>query len=128
MAGNEVATDVEPASGRFPLAKIALGAAAVAGLLVLGRALGASIPVFAAWVDSLGFWGPAVFVLGYSAAVVAFVPASLLTLAGGAIFGIGAGVAYVFAAATLGSCAAFLVSRHLARRSIERRLEGNERF
>ena len=66
--------------------------------------------------------------LGYSAAVVAFVPASLLTLAGGAIFGIGAGVAYVFAASTLGSCAAFLVSRHLARRSIERRLEGNERF
>ena len=76
----------------------------------------------------LGFWGPLVFVLGYAIAVVAFVPASLLTLAAGAIFGLAAGTVYVLVAATLGACAAFLVSRHLARARVERRLAGNPRF
>lgn len=115
--------------GRGPaLARIALGAAALALLVLLGRAAGDNVPVFAAWVDGLGFWGPAVFIAGYSVAVVAFVPASLLTLAAGAIFGLGAGTVYVFAAATVGSCLAFLVSRYLARGWVERRVEGNPRF
>jgi uncharacterized membrane protein YdjX (TVP38/TMEM64 family) len=69
-----------------------------------------------------------VFILGYAIAVVAFVPGSVLTLAAGAIFGIGAGVVYVFIAAVLGSSAAFLVSRYLARGAIEQRLTGNARF
>jgi uncharacterized membrane protein YdjX (TVP38/TMEM64 family) len=95
---------------------------------VLGRAAGAHIQGFAQWVDGLGFWGPAVFVLGYAIAVVAFVPASLLTLGAGAIFGIAHGVIYVFVAATIGSCLAFLVSRYLARSAVERMLDGKPRF
>jgi uncharacterized membrane protein YdjX (TVP38/TMEM64 family) len=79
-------------------------------------------------VDGLGAWGPAVFIVGYAIAVVAFVPASLLTLAAGAVFGIGAGTAYVFVAATFGASLAFLVSRYLARSAVARRLEGNTRF
>jgi uncharacterized membrane protein YdjX (TVP38/TMEM64 family) len=97
-------------------------------LLVLGRAAGGYIQGFALWVDGLGFWGPAVFVFGYVIAVVAFVPASLLTLGAGAIFGIVHGVIYVFVAATVGSCLAFLVSRHLARSAVERKLEGKPKF
>jgi uncharacterized membrane protein YdjX (TVP38/TMEM64 family) len=61
-------------------------------------------------------------------AAVAFVPGSLLTLAAGAVFGLVKGVLYVFIAAVLGSAAAFLVSRHLARTLIEQRLAGNARF
>src|SRR6185369_16922747 len=38
------------------------------------------------------------------------------------------GTVYVFAAATLGASAAFLVARHLARDAVERRLAGNARF
>jgi uncharacterized membrane protein YdjX (TVP38/TMEM64 family) len=112
----------------LPLAKIALALAAVAGLVLLGRAAGSRIPAFAGWVDGLGAWGPAVYIAGYVVAVVAFAPASLLTLAGGAIFGVAAGTAYVFAAATLGSSLAFLVSRHLARGWVERRIAGDPRF
>jgi uncharacterized membrane protein YdjX (TVP38/TMEM64 family) len=97
-------------------------------LVVLGRAAGAYIQPFAQWVDGLGFWGPAAFVLGYAIAVVAFVPASLLTLGAGAIFGIAHGVIYVFVAATVGSCLAFLVSRYLARSAVERKLEGKPKF
>jgi uncharacterized membrane protein YdjX (TVP38/TMEM64 family) len=73
-------------------------------------------------------WGPAVFILGYAAAAVAFVPGSLLTLAAGAIFGIVYGVAYVFLGAMLGAAAAFLVSRYGARSWVERRLAGDSRF
>jgi uncharacterized membrane protein YdjX (TVP38/TMEM64 family) len=96
--------------------------------VLLGRAAGGYVPKFAEWVNGLGAWGPAVFIAGYAVAVVAFVPASLLTLAAGAIFGIGAGVAYVFVAAVAGSSLAFLISRYLARTAIERRLAGNEKF
>src|SRR5262249_32056372 len=80
------------------------------------------------WVRELGVWGPVVFMLGYAVAVVAFVPGSVLTLAAGAIFGLVRGTVYVLIAATLGSAAAFLVSRHLARSAVERRLARNRRF
>ncbi len=97
-------------------------------LFFVARGAGGYLPQFAEWVDGLGFWGPLVFILGYAIATVAFVPGSLLTLAAGAIFGLVQGTAYVFVAATLGSTAAFLVARYLARAPIERRLAGNARF
>jgi len=86
------------------------------------------VPQFADWVAGLGPLGPAVFMLAYALAVVAFVPGSLLTLAAGAIFGLVEGTLYVFIAAVMGSTVAFLIARHLARASIERRLEGDARF
>jgi uncharacterized membrane protein YdjX (TVP38/TMEM64 family) len=110
------------------VARVLLALAAVAALVVLGRKAGALIPAFSAWVDGLGVWGPVAFVAGYAIAAVAFVPGSLLTLAAGAIFGVGKGTALVLLAATLGASAAFLVSRYLVRGFVERRLAGNERF
>ena len=115
-------------TAKWPITRIAIGIAILVALAAFARQGGAYIPQFAAWVDSLGFWGPVVFILGYAVAVVAFVPASLLTLAAGAIFGITRGVVFVFIAATLGACAAFLISRYLARGAIEHRIAGNARF
>jgi uncharacterized membrane protein YdjX (TVP38/TMEM64 family) len=112
----------------IPFVKIAIGVIAIAVLIALARQGGAYIPRFAEWVNGLGFWGPIVFMVGYAAAVIAFMPAFILTLAAGAIFGLGRGVLYVFIAAVLGSSGAFLVSRYLARTAIERRLAGNPRF
>ena len=112
----------------FPWRNLAIAGVVLAGLLLLGRAGGDRIPEFAAWVQGLGPWGPVVFIAGYAAAVVVFVPASLLTLAAGAIFGIVEGTLYVFIAAVIGSCLAFLVGRHAARSAIERRIAGNPRF
>jgi uncharacterized membrane protein YdjX (TVP38/TMEM64 family) len=111
-----------------PVTRIAIVAVAVLALVFVGRKVGAYLPAFAAWVDGLGVWGPIVFIVGYAIAAVAFVPGSLLTLAAGAIFGLWRGALYVFIAATLGASAAFLVSRHLARHAVERRLAGNQRF
>jgi uncharacterized membrane protein YdjX (TVP38/TMEM64 family) len=120
-------TDADRKPG-LPWAKIGLGVVAIAALALLGRSAGGYVEDFALWIEGLGFWGPAVFVAGYALAVVAFVPASLMTLAAGATFGIVAGTAYVFVAAVVGSSLAFLVSRYFARRAVERRLEGNEKF
>ncbi len=109
-------------------AKSILGAILLAALVYLGRSAGAYVPQFAAWVDGLGAWGPIVFVFGYVAATLAFVPGSFLTLAAGAIFGLLEGTFYVFVAATLGATLAFLVARHAAREAIEKRIAADTRF
>lgn len=130
MSNPDRAPEALPESrpGGWSWPKLLLAAMAVAGLIYLGRSAGGYVPQFATWVDGLGAWGPIVFVLGYAAAVVAFVPGSVMTLAAGAIFGLLEGTFYVFVAATLGATLAFLVARHGARAAIERRIEGDERF
>jgi uncharacterized membrane protein YdjX (TVP38/TMEM64 family) len=110
------------------LAKLGLALLALAALIVAGRTAAAHFAAFAGWVQAQGVLGPAIFVAGYAAAVVAFVPASILTLAAGAIFGVVEGTLYVLAAATLGSALAFLVSRYVARAAVEQRLSGNPKL
>lgn len=100
---------------------------AILTLLLLGRAAGGYVQGFVTWVDGLGGEAPAVFVLGYALATVAFVPGSVLTLAAGALFGLW-GALYVIVGATAGASAAFLIARYAVRGAIERRLAGNERF
>lgn len=117
-----------PGRGTIPFAKIGIGLAALVALVLLGREAGGYVPRFAQWVDELGLWGPAVFVVGYAVAVVAFVPGSILTLAAGAIFGVMEGTVLVLVGATLGSTGAFVVSRYFARGAVARKVEGDRRF
>ena len=118
-----------PRTSRSRLAfRLAVLAAAIVALLLFGRRVAGYLPEFTAWVDGLGVWGPVVFGLGYAVAAVALVPGSLLTLAGGAIFGLWKGTIFVFAGASLGAIGAFLVSRYLARAAVERRIAGVRRF
>ena len=102
--------------------------AILVALVLGGRRIGTLVPEFAQYIDGLGALGPLVFVAGYALATVAFIPGSLLTLAAGAMFGLTRGVMFVFVGATLGSTLAFLLSRYVARRAVERRLVGNARF
>jgi uncharacterized membrane protein YdjX (TVP38/TMEM64 family) len=110
------------------LVRVAFVVLVVALLVVAGRRAGALVPEFARWVNGLGPWGPIAFVAGYIVASVVLVPAALLTLAAGAIFGIVKGVAVVFVGASLGASAAFLIARYAARGAVARRIAGNERF
>jgi uncharacterized membrane protein YdjX (TVP38/TMEM64 family) len=100
----------------------------IAGLLLVGRQLGSSVPRFAEWVQSLGVWGPAGFIAGYVVATVALVPGTITTLIAGAIFGLWRGTAYVFIGAAAGSILAFLISRYVARSAVQKRLERNLTF
>ena len=81
-----------------------------------------------AGLESLGPWGPVIFVLLYVVAAVLFVPGSALTLGAGALFGVGLGSVLVSIGATLGATAAFLVGRYLARDWVAKKIEGNAAF
>lgn len=71
------------------------------------------------WLDGLGSWGPWLFVTAYAVATVLFVPASALTLAAGALFGLLRGTIIVSAGSTLGAALAFLAARYLVRAQVE---------
>lgn len=105
-------------------------AAAIAGLVVLAKQLDfqSLFQNALAWVESLGAWGPIAFIGIYNLATVLFLPGSLLTLGGGAIFGLVKGSIFVFLAATLGATFAFLIGRYLARDAIAQKIEGNQKF
>ena len=67
-----------------------------------------------AWIATAGLAGPLVFMAIYAVATVFFLPGSLLTLAGGALFGPVWGTLYNLTGATLGAALAFLIARYLA--------------
>ena len=104
--------------------RIVLGIGALAAVVVAGRALdtGAALQGPLAWVIGLGPWGPAIFVLLYVAATVLLLPAVVLTLGAGAVFGVARACVAVSVGATLGATAAFLVGRYLARGWVARRV------
>ncbi|MET0152155.1 MAG: TVP38/TMEM64 family protein [Candidatus Binatia bacterium] len=120
-------SDATPSGPVSRLARVGGLIVAIGVLFVVGRRAGAYVPAFAAWVNELGAWGPIAFIVGYAAAVVLLVPAVLLTLAGGAVFGLVQGTLYVFVAAVAGSIGAFLISRYVARGLVEKRLGANPR-
>jgi uncharacterized membrane protein YdjX (TVP38/TMEM64 family) len=62
-----------------------------------------------------GFWAPPAFILVYAMGVCLFIPGTLLTALGAAIFGAYWGFVYVWIAAMLGAAGAFLVGRYLGR-------------
>ncbi len=108
--------------------KIVLGLAVLAVLVYYGRQAGDYFLEFARWVKAQGPLGPLLFIVGYAVGVVAAAPGSVLTMLGGAIFGLGWGTAWVFCGSTLGSAAAFLIARYLARGMVEKKIEGSEKF
>jgi len=116
-------------TGRPWVKPLLLGLVLVA-LLIAAKAfgLGARLDDLRAWILELGAWGPVVFIALYAIAVVAAVPASVLTIAAGAMFGSVLGVASVSVASTLGAALAFAVARWFARDSVTRWLGDNERF
>lgn len=104
--------------------RLALGIAVLGALALAGRMLDAPAWVQGAlgWVERLGPWGPAMFVLLYVVATVLLLPAVLLTLGAGAVFGVARAFVAVSVGATLGATVAFLVGRHLARDWVAARL------
>ncbi len=67
------------------------------------------------FLQGAGLWAPAVYVLVYAVGVCLFVPGTLLTGLGAAIFGAYRGFLYVWIGAMIGATAAFLIGRTLGR-------------
>ncbi|MGA2732175.1 MAG: TVP38/TMEM64 family protein [Syntrophobacteraceae bacterium] len=66
-------------------------------------------------LETAGFWAPAAYVLIYAAGVCLFIPGTLLTALGAAIFGPYLGFVYVWLGAMIGSSLAFFIGRYLGR-------------
>jgi len=66
------------------------------------------------WIEQSGALAPLIFMAVYVLATVFFLPGSVLTLAGGALFGPVWGVFYNLTAATIGAVLSFLAARYLA--------------
>jgi uncharacterized membrane protein YdjX (TVP38/TMEM64 family) len=74
-----------------------------------------SLKVLGAYFDRAGFWAPLFFILFYAAGVCLFIPGTLLTGLGAAIFGPYWGFVYVWIGAMIGAGAAFFIGRTLGR-------------
>ncbi|RPJ10107.1 MAG: TVP38/TMEM64 family protein [Desulfobacteraceae bacterium] len=67
------------------------------------------------FIDSAGIWAPLLFMFIYAAGVCLFIPGTLLTALGAAVFGPYLGFLYVWAGAMAGASLAFLIGRYLGR-------------
>jgi uncharacterized membrane protein YdjX (TVP38/TMEM64 family) len=67
------------------------------------------------FLETAGLWAPLLFILVYAMGVCLFVPGTLLTTLGAAIFGPYWGFLYVWIGAMAGSSAAFWIGRTLGR-------------
>ena len=114
--------DTEPqqsAKGKGPLLKALVLLGFIIGAIVLVRftpvkgyltreALGQVL-------ESAGYWAPLLFILVYIVGICLFVPGTLLTTLGAAIFGAYWGFLYVWVGAMIGASAAFWIGRTLGR-------------
>lgn len=86
------------------------------------------IPTVRAWIATQGMLAPLLFIVVYATAVTLFVPGTLMSLSGAALFGPAVGVAVVSVGGTLGATLAFLVSRYVAREPVSRWMSRSRRF
>lgn len=74
-----------------------------------------TVEMLSVFLKNAGLWAPAAYIALYAIGVCLFLPGTLLTGLGAAIFGPYWGFVYVWIAAMLGSSAAFFIGRTLAR-------------
>ncbi len=102
----------------------------IIALVLLSRwlGLGKRLAELQSWIKSIGFWGPAVFVIIYAGTTVAAVPGSAMSIIAGSIFGSVVGLISVSIGSTLGASLAFLAARYFARDAIVQWLGKKEKF
>jgi len=115
-------TTEQPSRNRPRILGALLLAAAVAVALIHRDRL--DVVALTAWVHEAGAAGPLIFIGIYAVATVLFLPGSVLTLAGGALFGPVWGTLFSLSGATLGAALAFLIARYLAGHWVQARAKG----
>lgn len=100
------------------LIKLSVIAIVIALIAIFGKWLGEQLPIFEAWIQSLGWWGPAVFVAVFIVLSLVQVPESLLAIAGGVAFGLWYGFGWVILANVCGAAVGFWWYRLLLRNRV----------
>lgn len=102
----------------------------VASVILLARALpvDSGVQALQSRISGLGAWAPLIFGVVYAIAATLLIPASALTLAGGAIFGLAVGTLTVWLSATTAAAMSFLIARYVARGKVEETASRNPKF
>lgn len=82
-----------------------------------------SIEVFKDKIDSLGVWGPVVYVIFYLLRPLVLFPAAILSASAGVIWGL-KGLIYLLIAANISANAEFFIARYFARGAVEKLIKG----
>ncbi|EGW55209.1 VTT domain-containing protein [Candidatus Endoriftia persephonae] len=77
------------------------------------------------WVEQAGPAAPLLFMVIYAIGTVLFLPGSVMTLAGGALFGPVLGTFYNLTGATIGAVLAFLIARFFTSNWVEQKTGGH---
>lgn len=130
MRADAVESQRDGAAMRALIVRIAIAILVIAVLVIAFRFLPVTtwLTSFQRYVQGLGALGYIVYALVYAACCVFFIPASVLTLGAGAIFGLAAGSAVVIVGATLGATLSFVLARTVMRHRIEAMTAGNAKF
>jgi len=115
-----VETTVKPDKSRKKaLVKICIFVAFIVGAIALVRFTPIkgylTAETLGRFLDSAGVWAPVIYMVIYAVGVCLFVPGTLLTGLGAAIFGPYRGFLYVWVGAMVGASAAFWIGRTLGR-------------
>jgi uncharacterized membrane protein YdjX (TVP38/TMEM64 family) len=105
-------------------------AAGVAALLIAGRTIAFDewFARFGAWIAGLGAAGLALYAAAHIGVTILMLPAVLMTIGAGFLFGLWTGAAVALAGATVGASLAFLIARYLARDRVARSAARDPRF
>jgi uncharacterized membrane protein YdjX (TVP38/TMEM64 family) len=101
---------------------------AVAGAIALLMLHQGTLHALWNWLLDLGSADPLTFILFFNLASLFCIPASLLAIRAGFVFGLGWGSLYVLVAAIIGTMIAFLMGRYLAHEWVWRKVQQHRRF
>ena len=82
-----------------------------------------SMPKVDLFIQSLGIWGPVLFVILFIVSTTFLFPESIFSLAAGAIFGVWWGLIWVTIAGFIASFVIFFIGRHMFKNSVENLLK-----
>ena len=110
--------------------RLLLIAAGVVALLVLGRTVAFDewFARFGAWIAGLGAVGYLLYAAAHVGVTLLMLPAVLMTIGAGFLFGLWTGTAVALAGATVGASLAFLIARYLARDRVAKAAARDPRF
>ena len=110
----------QPHHLRKILTKIITVLLMIGGIAVMGYFFGQYVKQFEGWVQSIGIWGPVIFIIAFLILTGAQVPESVLAVAAGASFGLKDGIILVILVNIAGAIIWFWIARLLLARFVNK--------
>lgn len=97
-------------------------------LILIAHYVGDYITPTEKWIKAQGVFGPIIYILAFWVGTIIFIPGNLFAIASGLLFGLLSGFIYTSIAEVSGAILLFLISRYVARNTVEKYLRGHPKF